>query len=438
MLLFRKKTLSLKNYFNFLTCLIPLSFIAGNLIINLNILILILSSLTIFKNELVKIKFYLLDKIICSFFLFILFTGIFNDIYFFIYDLYPKGINTTLKSIFFLKYLFLYFALRFLVEKSLIDLKYFFISSSFFSIFVCLDILYQFYFGKDIFGFEGIKRKLSGPFGDELIAGGYIQRFSLFSFFTIPFFFKHKTRFSNKIFISILFVIFLIGIILSGNRMPLIIFIMTLFMTLLFDKKLRKYLLLLSLIIPLIFFIFYNFNSAAKKNFGDFYFQISNSIEIIKNKDFESENMPQYLREFSTFYDTWLLNKYIGGGIKNFRWYCHHRKPGINLKSGFICNMHPHNYYLEILTDVGLIGFFIVVFIFLLILYRAYIKKYFSSYLMEDNKIVLPFLFLFIAEIFPLKSTGSFFTTGNSTYIFLILGILIGLINRNNSIENQN
>ena len=34
-----------------------------------------------------------------------------------------------------------------------------------------------------IFGFEIIDRgrRLSGPFGDELIAGGYIQRFSIFS-----------------------------------------------------------------------------------------------------------------------------------------------------------------------------------------------------------------------------------------------------------------
>ena len=41
-----------------------------------------------------------------------------------------------------------------------------------------------------IFGFKGIKNNLAGPFGDELIAGGYIQRFSIFSFFLIPYFIK--------------------------------------------------------------------------------------------------------------------------------------------------------------------------------------------------------------------------------------------------------
>ena len=39
--------------------------------------------------------------------------------------------------------------------------------------------------------------------------------------------------------------------------------------------------------------------------------------------------------------------------------------------------------------------------------------------------IITPFIFLFIAEIFPLKSTGSFFTTNNASYLFLIIGILL-------------
>ena len=55
---------------------------------------------------------------------------------------------------------------------------------------------------------------------------------------------------------------------------------------------------------------------------------------------------------------------------------------------------------------------------------------------MKNNHIITPFIFLFIAEIFPIKSTGSFFTTGNATYLFLILAILIGLT-RLNSIENK-
>ena len=62
----------------------------------------------------------------------------------------------------------------------------------------------------------------------------------------------------------------------------------------------------------------------------------------------------------------------------------------------------------------------------------------YSRHNATNNNVIIPFTFLFLAEIFPLKSTGSFFTTGNSTYIFLIIGILIGIIRRENSIENKN
>ena len=46
-------------------------------------------------------------------------------------------------------------------------------------------------------------------------------------------------------------------------------------------------------------------------------------------------------------------------------------------------------------------------------------------------------MFLFLVEIFPIKSTGSFFTTGNSTYLFLIMGILLGLVRREISFKNK-
>ena len=147
----------------------------------------------------------------------------------------------------------------------------------------------------------------------------------------------------------------------------------------------------------------------------------------ILNKNFNKEkNTPgYYLAEFSTFYDTWLMNKYIGGGIKNFRWNCHFRA-NIDYSKKFVCNMHPHNYYLEILTETGLFGFLIISLIIFLTLKISIYKVYFSNTSLRDYKIV-PFIFLFISEIFPIKSTGSFFTTGNAAYLFLIMSILISL-----------
>jgi hypothetical protein len=100
--------------------------------------------------------------------------------------------------------------------------------------------------------------------------------------------------------------------------------------------------------------------------------------------------------------------------------------------------MHPHNYYLEILTETGLLGFMVISISFINVLYVSFYKKYFQNNFLNQNNMITPFIFLFFVEIFPLKSTGSFFTTGVSTYIFLILGILIGLLRVDNSIENKN
>ena len=438
MLLFSNKSLSLKNYFSFLLSILPICFVAGNLLINANILILILSALIFFKSKIFQIKYYLFDKLLILFFFLIFYTGFYNDYFFYLDEKAWKGyFSTVIKSIFFFRYLFLYFILRYLVEKKIIDLKPFFITCALAAIFVSLDIFYQFIFGKDIFGFETSSsgRKLGGPFEDELIAGSFIQRFCIFSFFILPLYFQNISKYS-KFLIPILFIIFFVAIILSGNRMPMLLFIFSVVLILIFNKQTRKFLIPFVLIFTLLFGLIFNFNKEVRLNFKSFYAQVSKMIVIVKNNDFKNERSPEYLKQFETFYETWLMNKYIGGGIKNFRYFCHER-PTVVKDTRLICNMHPHNYYLEILTETGLVGFLILVSSFLLLLYQSLIKKYFlkpTNYF--DNKIV-PFIFLFIVEIFPLKSTGSFFTTGNSSYLFLLMGILVGLLPKNNSIENK-
>ena len=438
MYLFSKINLNQKNFLSLLLALIPISFIAGNMIININLILLIISSIFFFKKDLFNIKLFFLDKLIISYFLLLLVTAVINDYNFYLENLYWKGyFNTVIKSLFFFKYLLLYFILRFLIEKNYLNLKLFFIFSSLSVLFVSIDIFIQFVFGKDVFGFVGQARRLSGPFGDELIAGGFIQRFSLFAFFVTPIFFNKDDKFKkNRFLIPILFIIFFMSLILSGNRMPTIMFLFSIFLILIFQKQTRKYLLPFVVFFSLIFSVLYKSNETIRIHFTNFYNQVSKIAVLVLNKDFSSKNSPQYLKEFSSFYDTWLMNKYIGGGIKNFRYFCHVR-PNIDPDQKFICNMHPHNYYLEILTETGVIGFVIISIIFINVIFLSFIKKYFFESALKNNNIIIPFIFLLIAEIFPLKSTGSFFTTGNATYIFLIIGIIVGLARREKSIAKE-
>ena len=102
-----------------------------------------------------------------------------------------------------------------------------------------------------------------------------------------------------------------------------------------------------------------------------------------------------------------------------------------------VCNSHPHNYYLEILADLGIVGFIFIGSIFTITIYLSLIKKYFLKSSLSSNNTIIPFIFIFIVEIFPIKSTGSFFTTGNSTFIFLTLSIIAGLIEYQNRIETK-
>ena len=425
MTIFSSKSLTKVNFLNIILAIIPLSFIAGNLVINLNIAFFILFSFLIYGKDIFNIKYQFLDKLVLFFFLFVLVTGIYNNIDVFYNKPRPYDFEIILKSLTYLRFLLLYLILRFLIEQNLMNFKLFFLSSSIFSLLVGLDIFYQSIFGKDVFGHLPIGLKLGGPFGDELIAGSYLQRFSLFSFFIIPLFF---TKYKKIIYfiLPLMFIYFFTAIVFSGNRMPLVLYLLSIFLIFVFEKTTKKYFIVFAFTFLLIFISIYNMNTNIKTNFDNFYTQVKQLSKVVTGEKIDKFKMPSHYKEFDSFYNTWLINKYIGGGIKQFRYNCHERQ-NIDRSSKFICNTHPHNYYLEILTELGLLGFFILSLLFLITFYKSFIKKYIIGTNLKFNNIITPFIFLFIVEIFPIKSSGSFFTTGNATFIFLILSFTIAL-----------
>ena len=69
----------------------------------------------------------------------------------------------------------------------------------------------------------------------------------------------------------------------------------------------------------------------------------------------------------------YLDNKILGVGVRNFRKLCSDKKYE---KSNLSCAPHPHNTYIQILSETGIIGFSFLMIIF----------TYFCSLNLSDEK----------------------------------------------------
>ena len=102
-------------------------------------------------------------------------------------------------------------------------------------------------------------------------------------------------------------------------------------------------------------------------------------------------------------------------------------KPGKLMRTQKIaCSNHAHNYYLEFLSETGIIGISLLVIFFLILLKDSfnYLKKY-NQQKSPEMALLIPVIIIFFLEIWPLKSTGSFFTTWGATFFWLNTAMLI-------------
>ena len=211
---------------------------------------------------------------------------------------------------------------------------------------------------------------------------------------------------------------------IAGNRMPILLFLFV-FVTFFFlEKKLRNFSILFTIFSILIFLIIHSF-SPQIQDYTKYFFKIISEIFVFLHEIIVQGADPNitntYIKEFYSGYVSWLENPIVGGGINSFYLNC--------VKNFEFCASHPHNYYLEILSEVGLIGFAVIIVVFYGILSLSVKNKNELSMNFIKN-LNFPFLLLFFAEVFPIKSSGSFFTTGNATFIFLVMAILVSLSKR--------
>ena len=169
-----KKFLDLENLTNFLLSLMPISFIAGSLIINLNVLFFIASGALLAKKKNLIFQINKTKIFLTSFFILIIISSIIN--------VSIVGQENIIKSALLLRFLILYFIFEILLLNNLLNLKRLFAFSLICTSFVSIDLFIQYIFGKNILGYEPLREHvLTGVVYDEAIAGGFIQKFFLLS-----------------------------------------------------------------------------------------------------------------------------------------------------------------------------------------------------------------------------------------------------------------
>ena len=432
----------------------PLSFILGNLFLSLHLVIFIVVSLLLIKKEKLSFKINIIHWFIIAFFFYIfLLTVIQFQLPGYLNEKtkgWPLESDPIFKSFILLRYLILILVIDILFINNKINLKKLLIFSLICTSFVSLDVIFQYFSGFDIFGYEGVEDRNSGPFGDEHIAGSYLQRFSFLSILSI-FAFDKNLKYKN-LFIFFIIVLHAFAILVCGNRMPMILFLFGCFLLFIFMKNLRV-VLCLSIIVFLTMFMTLAKNENGLYSTYFTFFKEINIIKYLKKTDGivpegmeMTKNPPIVLDKFETFkeikpfldntghgsiYRTsifmWKEKPIFGQGLKSFRIKCWEILSRTNDKK-LSCATHSHNYYFELLAETGVLGVGIIIVFFILILKNSffYLKEYYRT---KNNEIyiLIPIIILFIIEIWPLKSSGSFFTTWNATFLWLYIPLLISL-----------
>ena len=203
----KKLFLILKYFFLFL----PISIIIGNSAININcfFIIIIYLSFFFFQRELFS-KY----KKIFYIFAFFIILSLFN-IYFSDYR------NLSIISVMgILRYFIIMMAFLYCLENDNKFLSLFSKILFFILLLVSFDTLFQYFSGKDIFGYASTSshgKRLTGPFGDEYVVGAYLSKLV----FIGGIFLVDK---KNKYLLLVYLLFTLLVVILSNERMTSIMF----------------------------------------------------------------------------------------------------------------------------------------------------------------------------------------------------------------------
>ena len=146
-----------------------------------------------------------------------------------------------------------------------------------------------------------------------------------------------------------------------------------------------------------------------------------NRVKIVKNLDFSkfkyiSDEHEKLLKSGIIIFKE---NIFTGSGLKNYHRYCKNIKDERSLD--IKCSSHPHNTYIQILSDIGIFGGLLIISIFFYILYLN-LKILFIK---NPSTIIKSFYVLnigIIINLMPFIPSGSFFNNWINLMLYFPLG----------------
>ena len=398
--------------------LMPALLITGPFLSDLGVsLIAILFLINSLKNRLTK--YY--NNFYFKFFIFFCFIIIFSS-------LFSQNILVSLKtSLFYFRFGIFSLCLWYILENNEKLIKYLFIS-----ILICfssliIDGYIQYIIGKNLFGHELYNAyRVSSFFGPELILGSYLARF--FPLLFGAFIFLDQIK-KNKIMLSFITIIFILSeglIFLSGERLALFFMNLSAVYIIIMLKEYKVYRFWTYLISLCLIILLMNIFPNSKQRL------IDQTIKDFTRNTLTNENTlddkiyifsKPHTQMFTTAYNIFLDNKFLGVGPRQFRNECKNYKVG-----EYSCETHPHNTYMELLSESGIISFIVVLAVFALICCVS-IKHLFFKIIRKKKGILSDFeiclLSCILISLWPFSPTGSFFNNWMSIVYYFPVGIIL-------------
>ncbi len=404
--------------FFLLFSILPLSIVVGPSVSLLNILFIIfLYFFIFFKNKHYELIYK--DNTI-RLLIFIYIYLIINSLISIDYEI---GLNRNLG---FIRLIFLFIAINYFFFISQKNFKIFNVWTIFFIIFV-IDVYFERFSGANFFGWgadeiNNVKQphgiRVMSFFKDEPIAGAYLNGlFLLISGYFLTFF-KSKNKIYFFLFLILCF--FLFSILLTGERSNSIraIFGVILFLSFLDFIKLRYKIFTFLILIGAILLIIFNSDYLKHRYYGQLY----KEAFLKEDTKFFKENT--YINLYKSGFNVFKNYPLFGVGNKNYRVETCNEK---NLKFNYYCITHPHQIYLEFLSEHGLIGTTILLSIFFILIF-----KNLKIMILSQNYIQIGAFLYLLSTFLPLIPSGSFFTDFNITLFFINFSLMYGVCKETN------